>query len=183
LIYLKDSFGFLGLVIAHLFPMRRVLTLKDKEIEMNALRVVRTSAMLVGLTIMTSSAAWSQALPLFAVLLGGSEVSATGQANAGDPNGSGAATVILTSAGICYSVAIQAIDTPTAAHIHEAFAGVNGPVRITLAIPATGNPGHVSGCVAIGEAIRNKLRNSPGKFYVNVHTIAFPDGALRGQLF
>jgi hypothetical protein len=78
---------------------------------------------------------------------------------------------------------VQGIDTPTAAHIHEASAGVNGPIRITLATPAAGNPGQVSGCVAVGEAIRNKLRNSPGKFYVNVHTIAFPDGALRGQLF
>jgi CHRD domain len=53
-----------------------------------------------------------------------------------------------------------------------------------LAPPAAGNPGSSSGCVAVVPAgIVAAIRANPQNFYVNVHTLGFPLGAIRGQLF
>ena len=123
---------------------------------------------------------------LFAVLAGGNEVSPNGQAAAGDPDGQGSATVILhpTTRTLCYGVLVHGIDTPVAAHIHNAPAGRNGPIVVPLTPPAQGNPGNASGCIAnLDPALLAAIEQNPGAFYVNVHTAAFPEGAARGQLF
>ena len=39
------------------------------------------------------------------------------------------------------------------------------------------------GTVEQMEALLARIRNTPGNFYINVHTGQFPDGAVRGQLF
>ncbi len=124
--------------------------------------------------------------PLFAVLAGGNEVSPNGQAAAGDPDGRGSATVILhpTTRTLCYATLVAGIDTPVAAHIHNAPAGRNGPIVVPLTPPAQGNPGNASGCIAnLDPALLAAIEQNPGAFYVNVHTAAFPEGAVRGQLF
>lgn len=134
---------------------------------------------------LAAAPAAAQGAQHFAVLNGGNEVSAGGQAAAGDPDGSGAASVLFVSANrICFSIAVVGIDRPTAAHIHDGVAGENGAVAITLTAPAVGNPGTSSGCVGgLAAALVNRLRETPSDFYVNVHTGRFPSGALRGQLF
>jgi hypothetical protein len=122
----------------------------------------------------------------FAVLLGGNEVSSGGQANAGDANGVGSATVLFDNDGttLCFSITVNNIDAPTAAHIHRGLAGINGPILVTLIAPASGNPGVSSDCIAgVDPALGTEIRGNPGRFYVNVHTGSFPSGALRGQLF
>jgi CHRD domain len=68
--------------------------------------------------------------PLFAVLLGGNEVSPTGEADAGDKDGRGSATVIIDGPKLCFGIVVEDIDTPILAHIHRGVAGVNGkPLR------------------------------------------------------
>jgi hypothetical protein len=136
--------------------------------------------------------------PLFAVLTGGNEVDAAGQANAGDPDGIGSATVNIVPtlpptpgslARVCFGLNVSKIDKPTAVHIHRGPAGVNGAVVIPFAsIPVNGAPGFSSGCVNLANnpaniALLTELQGIPKNFYVNVHTLAFPNGALRGQLF
>lgn len=129
-------------------------------------------------------AAQAQGIQHFAVMNGGNEVSAAGAASAGDPDGSGAASITVTGTRVCFSLLVELIGTPTAAHIHEAEAGTNGPIVIPLLAPATGNPGTRAGCISgLGAALVTRLRNNPNLFYVNVHTGAFPAGAIRGQLF
>lgn len=132
-----------------------------------------------------ASAASAQGMHFFAVLNGGNEISNTGAANAGDPNGYGTAHVMFAGAGrLCFGISVFGISTPTMAHIHEAEAGSNGSVRVTLTAPSAGNPGSSSGCVTgIAAALLARIRNTPGNFYINVHTGQFPDGAVRGQLF
>lgn len=126
----------------------------------------------------------AQGVQHFAVMNGGNEVSATGAAAAGDPDGSGAASITVTGTRVCFSLLVELIGTPIMAHIHEAEAGANGPIVIPLIPPATGNPGTRAGCISgIGAALATRLRNNPNQFYVNVHTGAFPSGAIRGQLF
>jgi hypothetical protein len=151
---------------------------------MNMHAVLLTSAMLAGLSVLGATGAAAQGVQHFAVLNGGNEVSPTGDAAAGDPDGSGAAAVTLQGTGVCFAILVQGIGTPNAAHIHEAEAGANGPIRVTLTPPAAGNPGTSSGCVTgIGAGLLTRIRTTPNRFYVNVHNGAFPAGALRGQLF
>ncbi len=125
-------------------------------------------------------------VPLFAVLNGGNEVSDEGQANVGDPDGRGSATVIVNpeSGTLCFATLVTGIDLPVAAHIHNALAGQNGPIVVPLTPPDNGDPGAAGGCLSdLDPRLLKAIRRGPGAFYVNIHTVEFPDGALRGQLF
>jgi CHRD domain len=122
---------------------------------------------------------------LFAVLSGGNEVSDEGQSNVGDQDARGSATVLLdrSKGTVCFGITVTGTDTPVAAHIHQASAGVNGAIVVNFTAPTGGNPGASSGCVSgVSAALLNNIKNFPTGFYVNVHTNAFPAGAVRGQL-
>src|SRR6266516_4704743 len=86
--------------------------------------------------------------PIFAVLSGGNEIDSSGHARAGDPDGRGAATLLVHGNGkVCFTIVVTHIGKPVAAHVHSARAGIRGPVIIPLKAPASGNPGTVGGCV------------------------------------
>ena len=122
--------------------------------------------------------------PLFAVLLGGNEVSDAGQANVGDPDGVGSATVLVDGTTLCFGITVTNLDAPTAAHIHQERAGVNGPIVVPLTAPTAGAPGASSGCIPdVAPDLVEEIFTHPEEFYVNVHTQTFPAGAIRGQLF
>ncbi len=128
---------------------------------------------------------------LEASLKGRNEV-ATGAINnkkVGDPNGRGEAYVFGIDGDpttLCYVLTVSGIAPATAAHIHEAGAGENGPVVVTLAPPADGNAADCltetePGKFAAGQTVQDILSN-PEDYYVNVHNAEFPGGAIRGQL-
>ena len=100
----------------------------------------------------------------------------------GDPNGSGEAYVFSTGDGVvCYVLEVDKIAPATAAHIHEASAGANGPVVVTLSPPTDGTS---AGCIDTGDAdlaADITLRESD-EYYVNVHNAEYPGGAVRAQL-
>lgn len=111
---------------------------------------------------------------------------------AGDPRGRGEAYVFgidNDAATLCYVLTISSLrGTATAAHIHEGAAGTNGPVVAALASPADGD---AADCLTEGEkgkfptgeeGIVQRILQNPADFYVNVHSEAFPGGAVRGQL-
>lgn len=100
----------------------------------------------------------------------------------GDPDGTGFAIVTLdaTTGTIRYSIVVQNIDTPTAAHIHTGAAGVPGPVLVNFA-PSFTN-GIATGTVQSDAQTINDILGNASGFYVNVHNPAFPGGAVRGQL-
>lgn len=121
-----------------------------------------------------------------ALLAGGNEVSSDGKADAGDPDGNGAASISIDpEAGkLCFALVVNNLDTPVAAHIHQGGAGKNGPVVVTLKAPDSGDPGASSGCVDnVDRALLQVMHAHPWAFYVNVHSGAYPDGAARGQLY
>lgn len=107
---------------------------------------------------------------------------ATNSSIVGDPNGRGEAYVFSTGGGvICYVIEVSKIGPATAAHIHEAAAGSNGPVVVTLSAPTNGSS---AGCIDTGDAdlaADIALRES-SNYYVNVHNAEFPGGAVRAQL-
>jgi hypothetical protein len=94
------------------------------------------------------------------------------------------------NASVQYRVEVNGITGVTAAHIHSGASGANGPVRVTLFEGPASGP--MNGQLAEGsfdsgdvqgisfEALLDELRN--GTAYVNVHTTAFPDGEIRGQV-
>ena len=139
-----------------------------------------------GLLMFGATGVVAQGLEMFAALFGGNEISPTGQANAGDPDGYGGAVVTFHTTSplkVCVGIVVDRIDTPILAHIHQGIAGVNGPIVVGLAPPSAGNPGSSNICTAISATLLTQIRNNPSNFYVNVHTGKFPSGALRGQLF
>jgi hypothetical protein len=153
---------------------------------MRARRTFLALATVAGLVTLGSSqaAALKVRAQFFAVLSGGNEVGPTGQAAAGDPDGYGTASVLVVGNDrICVSALVNRLDKPTAAHIHEGPAGRNGPIVVPFTPPATGNPGTTTACVSVSTDVLARLHDTPTDFYINVHTVKFPDGAVRGQLF
>jgi hypothetical protein len=121
----------------------------------------------------------------------------------GDPDGTGVARVHVRPqrGSVCFTLRWADITPPTAAHIHIGRPGVAGPVVVpffatsespdqppTLPATLTG----VSGCshdvVTEGTPFDSPTRllmnlvRHPRRYYVNVHTVDFPAGAIRGQL-
>lgn len=99
----------------------------------------------------------------------------------GDPDGSGTAsfTVNPGQGEVCYTLSVADIAPATAAHIHRAPTTAPGPVVVPLAAPTDGTS---SGCASVTRELARELIRSPESFYVNVHNVEYPSGAVRGQL-
>jgi hypothetical protein len=101
----------------------------------------------------------------------------------GDPDGSGTAWLTLNAGTgqVCWTIFVENITLPaTAAHIHEAPAGVAGPVVIGLSAPDA--TGWASGCTTAPREEIMEIILEPEEYYVNVHNADYPGGAVRGQL-
>jgi len=112
------------------------------------------------------------------------QVALTGEAEtpAGDPVGTGTATIRLRAGQgqVCYTLTAQNLPAAVAAHIHRGEAGSAGPVVIPLQTPNAS--GVSSSCATVARALVGAISVNPASFYANVHTNEFPGGAIRGQL-
>jgi hypothetical protein len=118
-----------------------------------------------------------QSKALFAVLTGAKEP------EGGDPNGRGSFTAVVDGRQLCYGLTNRNIEDPAAAHIHRGRSGVSGDVVVPLQQPSAGDPGASSDCVQVARRLARAILRNPNRYYVNVHTATYPDGAIRGQLF
>ena len=78
-------------------------------------------------------------------------------------------------------------ETFVAGHIHQAPVGVPGPIVVPLFVSpaAQTNARHIkqSGVATPNAGTTGAdLCQNPSAYYVNYHTTAFPNGAIRGQL-
>ncbi len=142
-------------------------------------------ALLVGLValIPLSQATAGGPTTLNASLTGAAEVPGPG-----DPNGTGAATIVAdpVTGEVCFDVSWDLIGRPFAAHIHRGISTVAGPIRVELFAPRRPLPrtiDAVQGCVRnVDSTLIGNIIANPDRFYVNVHTNPYPAGAIRGQL-
>lgn len=147
--------------------------------------MMKSSVATVLLALM-STMAQAEILTFRAELNGHNEYNATTDTlDAGDMDGYGAAIVRIDSDTdmISWSLDFHNLSTLTSAHIHTGMFGQNGPVLIALTLPA-GMSGHgsASGTVADFPNALDVISSAPANFYVNVHALDFPAGAIRGQL-
>ncbi len=101
----------------------------------------------------------------------------------GDTDGTGTAVLQLNPGQeqVCFQILVSNITLPaTGAHIHEAVAGVAGPIVVPLTPPDAS--GFSSGCVSADREEIMEIIQEPEEYYVNVHNSDFPAGAIRGQL-
>ncbi len=105
----------------------------------------------------------------------------TGALGAGDPDGTGFATVTVNPGKglVCYELSVSGIAPATGAHIHEAPPGEAGDIVVHLQPPTDGSS---SGCAKVDRALAKDILKDPADYYVNIHNADYPDGALRGQL-
>ncbi len=112
------------------------------------------------------------------------QVALTGEAEspAGDPVGTGTATVRLRAGQgqVCYRLAANNLPAAVAAHVHRGDAGSSGNVVVPLKTPNAA--GTSSGCATASRTLVKAILADPASYYVNVHTGEFPAGAVRGQL-
>lgn len=99
-----------------------------------------------------------------------------------DASGSarGALTVDTNTRAIVAHVQLTGIDAPTEAHIHQGFAGVDGPVSVALRVDPADAAHYFEDNATLSQAAFDALL--AGGLYFNVHTTANPTGHVRGQL-
>ena len=118
----------------------------------------------------------AEVLFLFARLSGDQEVPAV----AGTASGTSAITVDRASRALVGHINTSDLGDAVAAHIHQAFAGANGPIIVNFT-QDTANASHWSATgVTLSQAQFDAMLAAGT--YVNAHTPAHQGGAVRGQL-
>jgi hypothetical protein len=106
----------------------------------------------------------------------------------GDPNARGDTQVKLKKKKkkVCFNLEYDRVDGgPNAGHIHKGVDGEAGKIKVTLfeADPPLPEEGEVEGCARdVRRKLIRRIKRHPERFYVNVHSPDYPDGAMRGQL-
>jgi len=114
---------------------------------------------------------------LTATLNGANEV----PGGTGDLDGTGQAKITVNTATgqVCVNFTSADIDSMTAMHIHPGAAGAENPPVVDFAVTSGTT---AAKCVASTPVQAAAIAAAPASFYINAHTAAFPDGAIRGQL-
>lgn len=108
----------------------------------------------------------------------------------GDPDGTGTALLRVNpgNQAICYTITVSNIGQPTepgaglgAAHIHD-YATTGIFVDLETNWTATTSGFMTTGCTDADRGALIALLRDPSGYYVNIHTVDYPGGAIRGDL-
>jgi CHRD domain len=130
----------------------------------------------VVLACVVSASADAAGRPFTVDLTGAAEVNAQGVPNQGNPDGTGTATLSVNpgTGEVCWTIEVAGVEPIAAAHIHVAPSTEPGPIVVDLDSD--------TGCTDIDRDLALAIITDPSSYYVNVHNMEFPAGALRGQL-
>lgn len=98
-----------------------------------------------------------------------------------DPEATGTARLEIEGTTIRFRIRTSRdLGKVVATHLHEGAAGVNGPMAHEL------NPGFtgelLEGATTVPPGIAAAVIANPSAYYVKLHSLKFPGGAIRGQL-
>jgi len=120
-------------------------------------------------------------------LSGQAEIDAGAMAADMDGRGTAHVTVNVGQGRVCWDLQNLAnLDPLLAAHIHNAPSTAAGPIKISFF--HFGEAIDLEGCTEgstafpVNRALLQDVIAHPENYYVNIHTSAFPPGAIRGQL-
>jgi len=107
-----------------------------------------------------------------------------------DAKGKAELTILPEEGLICYELEVEGITEPTepapglgSAHIHFlAGGGIAVDLESDFTVDEGGDEFTSSGCVEVDSALIEAILANPEEFYVNIHTVEFPGGALFGSL-
>ena len=98
-----------------------------------------------------------------------------------DPDASGSVRLELGGAAIRFHITTSPnLGKVVATHLHQGGAGVNGPMAIELNPGFTGEV--LDGSIPVDTDLSARILANPSQFYVKLHSLKFPGGAIRGQL-
>ena len=100
----------------------------------------------------------------------------------GDPAAAGSFTWKSGRDGFCFQVTVAQLDGfIQQITLHRGVAGTNGTQVLRLS-PSPIGIHQLLGCVPADRALLREISGSPENFYIQVTTVSFPNGAIRGQL-
>lgn len=107
-------------------------------------------------------------------------LSAAEETPPGPDGGTGTATIVIDQAEktLCYELSwSEEVGEPNAGHIHKGAKGLTGPAVVNFQLPDKPKD-----CLKVDGAVLQQIAGDPAGHYVNLHTNAYPAGAVRGQL-
>lgn len=110
------------------------------------------------------------------------ELRGSNEVHAGDPDGSGVAEISFADElkRVCWDLnKLEGLGPITGAHIHRGRSGVDGPVVLAF---KQAEEGGWRGCSQDTSWVQAAFDEGLSNYYVNVHTVEYPKGAIRGQL-
>jgi hypothetical protein len=139
-----------------------------------ALAALLTAGLVIGVPAVASAASPAD-VKVKATLTGGS---------AGDPDGKGKFSATLDEDSLCYSLTAKRVGVTNGAHIHAD----DGSTVVT--VHRTGGlvecldvvPDAEDTELTLSESELAAIAADPSGFYVDVHSVRFPDGAISGSL-
>jgi hypothetical protein len=109
----------------------------------------------------------------------------------GDPDGRGKAefTFDTVEGTVCYELEVEGIAEPVepapglgSAHIHLLPGGGIAVDLTAVFEPDKSDEFKASGCVEVDSVLLQAIVEHPDQYYVNIHNVEFPGGALSGLL-
>lgn len=146
---------------------------------MKIVTIPASAPALVSLLAMLAAApAAAQDYALVAANLFGKGVVGGGAADGGGGDFNG--EIDFERGSICYYFEAYGLDGANAAHIHRGAEGGTGEAVMTLPVP--GEKAEDEVCVEAEDAVLRAIAADPKAYYVDIHTPALAEAALRGQL-